>query len=33
MKGGNSLEFKTQKIKFKHEYSADNKNFLYCNAG
>ena len=29
----NSFNYRVQKIKFKYETSADNKNFFYCNAG
>ena len=33
VKAGNSFKFKVQKIKFKYEYSADNKISVYCDAG
>ena len=33
LKAGNLITYKTEKIKFFYEGSADNKIFFYCNAG
>ena len=27
------MNYKAQKLKIKYEFSADNKEFFYCNAG